>query len=558
VNPRRAETRPPTDRPVVLVVDDDESVRQVIEIRLKRKGFHPLLAADPETARQHLASHFVSLAIVDLRLRDPANPADRSGLDFALELTQILIRGLPVIILTAYPDLEMIKEALHQTIAGLPVNVVGKQDGSRWIEAVEWAADRSPINVSLDIDHKRLRQLTRQLETDRQQRGAKRLTAHEIEDLLRRLFRTRKTALRLRQLLPGRSGSGIVLVEPSYEEDIAGAMLVVKYSERQHIEREAENYERFVEPYILPRATIRIGSPVYTRDWGAMKFVFIGAPTATPRDFATFFEDERTTLKQLRDTVSEVFDECCRAWYRGVRTPPADEPGLRNTYSDTLELEDREHQHRLDQAAHEILAGQARLAARFTRGEYGIAVDFGKSKVELLPDPVAYFRDPHSYFPAPRLIAITHGDLHVRNILVNAEGHPWLIDFFRTGWGHAFRDFAELESVVKFELLDHGENLRNILMFEAALVRAICLDRTPAPTPFAKAFQRPLAVVREIRKQAGIAIGDREAMSEYRAALFFYAIKELTRRPVDNPVVRFNRRAHALYSAALIASYLRR
>jgi hypothetical protein len=48
-------------------------------------------------------------------------------------------------------------------------------------------------------------------------------------------------------------------------------------------------------------------------------------------------------------------------------------------------------------------------------------------------------------FPAPTYRSITHGDLNGGNIFVDKGGRPWLIDFFKSGWGPVLRDLAELE-----------------------------------------------------------------------------------------------------------------
>ncbi|MBI4768901.1 MAG: phosphotransferase [Chloroflexi bacterium] len=236
--------------------------------------------------------------------------------------------------------------------------------------------------------------------------------------------------------------------------------------------------------------------------------------------------------------------------------PASDENDLRKSYSAVLDLNKAERQQRIDEAVQQVFAGRRRQPVKFLRRPSGIEVCSGQHN-EVLPDPVEYFRDLRSRFPPPSLIAITHGDLNASNILVDAQGHPWLIDFFRTGWGHALRDAAELESVTKFELLDHGESLMNILAFEAALIKSPSLNHIRIPGQLSGIFNRPLAVLREVRKQAASVSGDPEAMMEYRAALFLYAIKELSRHPTsDDPALLYSRRAHVLYSAALIARFL--
>jgi len=65
-------------------------------------------------------------------------------------------------------------------------------------------------------------------------------------------------------------------------------------------------------------------------------------------------------------------------------------------------------------------------------------------------------------------LSITHGDLNGKNILVDENGHPWLIDFFRTGPEHVLRDFVELEADIKFNYLESGD-MEALYEFESSL-----------------------------------------------------------------------------------------
>lgn len=77
----------------ILVVDDDPHILQLVDIHLKKEGYHVLTAADAEQALHLLEEELVNLAIVDVML---------PGMD-GFELTQILTKQLeiPVILLTA-------------------------------------------------------------------------------------------------------------------------------------------------------------------------------------------------------------------------------------------------------------------------------------------------------------------------------------------------------------------------------------------------------------------------------------------------------------------------
>ena len=72
----------------------------------------------------------------------------------------------------------------------------------------------------------------------------------------------------------------------------------------------------------------------------------------------------------------------------------------------------------------------------------------------LFPSPLEFLRSSRAKFPIPRFECRTHGDLNSRNMFVDKDNKVWLIDFFKTKWGPLLRDFGELESVIKFELID--------------------------------------------------------------------------------------------------------
>jgi hypothetical protein len=60
---------------------------------------------------------------------------------------------------------------------------------------------------------------------------------------------------------------------------------------------------------------------------------------------------------------------------------------------------------------------------------------------------------------------------------VTEEGHCWLIDFYRTGWGHILRDVVELETVIKFSLTQI-DRLDEHLQFEQLLLNQKRIDQS--------------------------------------------------------------------------------
>ncbi len=81
---------------VVLVLEDEESIRSMIAFHLQRAGFLTVEAEDCAAAREALANHTVDLALIDWML------PDMSGLEFTRYLKRDdAYSALPIIMLTA-------------------------------------------------------------------------------------------------------------------------------------------------------------------------------------------------------------------------------------------------------------------------------------------------------------------------------------------------------------------------------------------------------------------------------------------------------------------------
>lgn len=65
-----------------MVLDDEHSIRWVLERTLAQAGYIPHLAADAPAARQLLRKHSIRLALVDINL------PGQDGLSFTREILQ--------------------------------------------------------------------------------------------------------------------------------------------------------------------------------------------------------------------------------------------------------------------------------------------------------------------------------------------------------------------------------------------------------------------------------------------------------------------------------------
>lgn len=89
----------------VLIVDDDASLRTVLEIALERRGHTPRIAEDSAQARLALEQHEIDLILLDVRL------GRENGVDLLREVRQSWPE-LPVIMITAYADSHNAVEAM--------------------------------------------------------------------------------------------------------------------------------------------------------------------------------------------------------------------------------------------------------------------------------------------------------------------------------------------------------------------------------------------------------------------------------------------------------------
>lgn len=116
-----------------------------------------------------------------------------------------------------------------------------------------------------------------------------------------------------------------------------------------------------------------------------------------------------------------------------------------------------------------------------------------------LPNPAAWLAD-HLADSGVSDEAITHGDMHLDNILLDDTHHSWLIDFERSGLGPALQDFGELQ----FDLLTRTDILdttRNDWPLLYDLFVSVSAPRNPAedaPLTRSLSEQRRTSPIRKV------------------------------------------------------------
>ena len=92
--------------PLILIVDDEKSFRATSRLFLEKENYRVATAASGEEALEQVRREPTDLVLLDLIM------PGISGVDVLRELHR-MDQDLPVIMVTAYPDSEMMLEALH-------------------------------------------------------------------------------------------------------------------------------------------------------------------------------------------------------------------------------------------------------------------------------------------------------------------------------------------------------------------------------------------------------------------------------------------------------------
>ena len=308
---------------------------------------------------------------------------------------------------------------------------------------------------------------------------------------------------------------------------------VLKISTRELIQREEEAHRACVQRFILNNSTMVMGT-ASEGPWSALRYNFVGMAGADSK-LGWLVEYYRT--RPTSDVVAifdRLYTRILKPWYGQPRWEPV------RLYQDHTPLKLFPNVFADAERQFGVTAEQETIACP----ELGL----------MLPNPLRFLKYEYPKRAAQSRLwyqAINHGDLNLRNVLVDELDNLYVIDFSETRVRNIVSDFARMETVLKFQIapLETEEDLARMTEFEQGLEEPAALEDTPPnryrgahTTEVGKAY----AVICRMRRHANtVTLFEQDMLPYWLAALeWTYSVVSY-----DEPLLR---KKFALYSAALV------
>ena len=300
--------------------------------------------------------------------------------------------------------------------------------------------------------------------------------------LLRYLFRDARR-VRLRPLDGGFSGN---VVMGAHSVDVYGQEQVphvVKIGPIDDIGRERASFER-VEA-VLGNNAPRIADFADYAERGALKYRYASMGGGFSSTFQKHYM-QGMPVAEVRRILDTVFGEQLGRFYAARSREKCD---LLDYYWFSAERAPG-----VREQVEELVGGPAlgRTLQLEVGPEFPNVCDFYERQLDTLP------RNPgNSVF-----FSYVHGDLNGANIIIDAQGNVWIIDFFHTHRGHVLKDLIKLENdlLYIFTPIDGPQQLEQAMGFTDRLLAVEDLGRPLPEASFSlPALQRAWDTARMLR-----------------------------------------------------------
>ncbi len=344
------------------------------------------------------------------------------------------------------------------------------------------------------------------------------LTADE-QGLIRSAHPDYEKVLLEKEFGGGFSKTRVFLVLPVRANGVSDARVVTKIGSASDLQREKENYDNLAGPG-LPFLAAQVKGYYPQGDQAALNYAFAGGgalgETLTLEDYY-----HAQPAEIINKTLNVLLDQTLGAAWYGQNQP------LNCLFRDEYgrHLRPREELAKIVSVIYPRLESLDRKHIQIP------------GLIGAYPDPLVVYPDLLDRTLKGRR-SFVHGDLHIRNILVDESGKGWLIDFAKVKERHNLFDFIKLETYIRLMALPDvfgAFSLNEYVQFEQTL-NATTLGQasTPPTNPeLAKTYQ----VIQTIREIAHKYMGYEPSFkNEYFPALFLYSLSMLKYFPINGPI----------------------
>jgi len=411
--------------PRILIVDNDARTRRAYQELLKHWEYQPILAEGDgeallEDAQAKARHHRCQLVLMDMRLIDDFDDDDKSGLELIPKL-----KPASCIMVSARADLADARNAEEKGARGF----VGKGEGPKALkerlerEARKICAQKKGLNIKPVEILERMSSNVLGSQIPAQYYD-------QVSDAFLRLFpdaqhlkveKIGTTHISSDLLTVPRPRSVILKV---YEDD--RQPVIVKLARESKVTRELDNYRQYVDGQLKGNYVPVLRGQTLLWDIGGIKLSYVGA---IDQNFSNFFKTQ--PVGKIKHSLNGFFKETWQPHYQ--QAVDVKNTSLFELYCQVWEKDWVTRIKNFSNYRPEEVIGAENWA------------------IAQSPQPIEWMKENiiegHDVsIVAHTKTAVTHGDLHGDNILVDAGGNIWVIDFERTRDGHILQDFIELES----------------------------------------------------------------------------------------------------------------
>jgi CheY-like chemotaxis protein len=484
----------------VLIADNDSRYISLLSQFLDANVYEVLGVESGEKAALEAIVFHPHVAIIDLRLADDDDTRDQSGLDL---IRHNNLKSARCILYSAYLDLDIVKLVRdYPNVA----DYIEKTKTTALLPAVQKAAAQVSASFrgliiesmpkSLDKIIGELFDVNSKIPTDL------------VTDVLAQLFPDSKSI----RLMPMENA----LVTPTsftHKHSVVyrvwdGEHLqpyVVKLAPAQQIDIEAGCYKQYIDGQLKGAFhSVIDGKPVLFYELGGLRYKFLGEGSSGQLTFTSLYHQLNLpgeVVKPLRFFFSTV-------WKDLYQRKSLLNKNVFESYNEYLKLSDKIKAYP-DKAKLMNLSG------------------FPVKCYNPIDWVMRHSKDSFMAFSIYQ--AVTHGDLHGDNLLVDEEGHAWAMDFERSGSAHILRDFIELETDILSRLIPIKDE-QQLVPFAKLLLSLMSPKNFDAKIPggvvytieesYEKELQKAQEVIVELRKMAHELTEFRDYREYYLGMLF--------------------------------------